>query len=377
MSHDVFLSHSNLDKRFADAACAYLEQAGIRCWIAPRDILPGQTWAGAIIEAISDCSILVLIFSQNANASNPVITEVERAVNKERVILPFRIDKTIPTGDMEFFLSRTHWLDALTPQLDQALSNLVTSVRSILDLGIVSSAKPANITGQDERLDIGPTGRMVLIPEQDFMMGSNLSEEDQRPAHRVHISRFWIAPTPVTNHQYAQFVAATGHRPAPFVTEVQYSNPLQPVVGISWLDAQACCTWMGGRLPTEAEWEAAARGGSGLMFGFDGRVDREKANYGNLIGFPQAVAKYPPNPYALFDMSGNVWEWCCDWYEPNYYQHSPIDNPTGPLTGTARVLRGGSWNSLAESIACSYRGSNVPTQSGNRCYGFRLARSRP
>jgi hypothetical protein len=134
MAHDVLISYSNKDKRVADAVCAALEARGIRCWIAPRDILPGYQYGKAIIRAINGARVLVLIFSSNSNKSQQVIREVERSVSKGLPIIPFRIEDVLPTEDMEFFVSAAHWLDAWTPPLEPHLNQLAESVSSLLDL---------------------------------------------------------------------------------------------------------------------------------------------------------------------------------------------------------------------------------------------------
>jgi hypothetical protein len=132
MAHDVFISHSSLDRTFATAACSRLEQAGIRCWIAPRDVPPGSDWATSIVKAIQDCRIMVLIFTGNANAPGPVWKEIERASHHLKVILPFRIENVSPKDALEFHLSSVHWLDAITPPLEQHFDALIQEVRRLL-----------------------------------------------------------------------------------------------------------------------------------------------------------------------------------------------------------------------------------------------------
>jgi hypothetical protein len=124
MPYDVFISHSHEDKTIADAVCARLESRGLRCWVAPRDILPGADWDVAIIDGISECKVLLLIFSSNANKSIQVKHEVERAMHKGIPILPFRVEDVIPSKSLEYFLGPTHWLDALTPPIEQHLDRL-------------------------------------------------------------------------------------------------------------------------------------------------------------------------------------------------------------------------------------------------------------
>lgn len=132
MAFDVFISYSSKDKPAADAACAVLESRGLRCWLAPRDILPGADWSQSIIDALNDCRVMVLIFSGNANASPQVKREVERAVNRGRTIIPVRIEEVLPAKALEYFLSTPHWLDAFTPPLEQHLERLAATIQQLL-----------------------------------------------------------------------------------------------------------------------------------------------------------------------------------------------------------------------------------------------------
>lgn len=142
MTHDVFLSHSSKNKGVADACCAALEAAGLRCWVAPRDVTPGQEYGEAIVNAISTCRLMVLIFSREANSSPHIRREVERALSKNKVIIPFRIEDIPPTGSLEYALSGTHWLDAITPNLESGIRELVVIVRRILNPA--DAASPSN-----------------------------------------------------------------------------------------------------------------------------------------------------------------------------------------------------------------------------------------
>ena len=132
MALDTFISYSSKDKTAADAACAVLERAGVRCWIAPRDIRPGQEYGHAIIEAIDQCRVMVLIFSADANDSRQIHREIERAVSKGVPIIPLRIEEVVPTRSMEYFLGAIHWLDALTPPLEKHLQQLAEAVKALL-----------------------------------------------------------------------------------------------------------------------------------------------------------------------------------------------------------------------------------------------------
>src|SRR5512134_1829124 len=148
MPHDVFVSYSAEDKPTADAVCATLENKGIRCWIAPRDILPGVDWGGAIVDAINASRVMVLVYSAKANASPQIKREVERAVNRGLSVIPFRIEDVPMSKTLEYFMSMPHWLDALTPPLQQHLDRLAETTRTILEgAGTVLASPPGRHTG--------------------------------------------------------------------------------------------------------------------------------------------------------------------------------------------------------------------------------------
>jgi TIR domain len=142
MPHDAFISYSSHDKTAADAACAALEASGVRCWIAPRDITPGVEWGAAIIDAINQSRVLVLIFSARANGSPQIRREVERAVHKAIPIIPLRIEDIAPTDSLEYFIGTVHWLDALTPPLEAHLRRLTESVKALLKIAAPERLSP-------------------------------------------------------------------------------------------------------------------------------------------------------------------------------------------------------------------------------------------
>jgi formylglycine-generating enzyme required for sulfatase activity/tRNA A-37 threonylcarbamoyl transferase component Bud32 len=222
--------------------------------------------------------------------------------------------------------------------------------------------------------------KYLWVPPGTFMMGCSLGDnewckDDEKPTHSVTISKgFWMGQTEVTVGAYKRFAAAMG-RQMPLAPEFNsgWTNDNMPMVMVTWEDAGDYCTWAGGRLPTEAEWEYAARGGSA------------EARYGNLDetawywdncgdpGQPYEVAQKRANGLGLFDVLGNVWEWVNDWYDEKYYQSSPTQDPPGPMSGQRRVVRGGSWVNAPGYVRVSVRDSYEP---GSRIsnYGFRCAR---
>jgi len=141
LAHDVFISYSSIDKTVADATCAKLESRGIRCWIAPRDIRPGDEWGSAIIHGIVDSRAFVLLFSANADKSRQVVREVERAVNRGIPVIPFRIENVMPTESMEYFINTPHWLDAFQPPLEDHLNYLADVIETILKGGDASTVQ--------------------------------------------------------------------------------------------------------------------------------------------------------------------------------------------------------------------------------------------
>jgi hypothetical protein len=162
MTHDVFISYSSKDKPTADATCAILEGKGIRCWIAPRDILPSADWGEAIIDAIGGARVFVLVFSSNANASPQIKREVERAINRGIPVVPFRIENVVPTKSLEYFLSTPHWLDAFSPPLEQHLNYLATVVSSILQ-GAAAPPPPPDDGAPNRRWIMAGGGVAVLV----------------------------------------------------------------------------------------------------------------------------------------------------------------------------------------------------------------------
>ena len=222
---------------------------------------------------------------------------------------------------------------------------------------------------------------MVLIPGGWFLMGSERGQANEAPVHRVWVDTFAIAKYPVNNRYYGQFLAASGYSVPPFWHEPRFSQPEQPVVGVSWHDAEEYCRWLsrhwkqGVRLPTEAEWERAARGGiEGAAYPWGDETPQEKCFRGCDPdgGGPLAVGANEPNPFGLHDMSEGVHEWCSDWYDYNYYRVSPDRNPSGPASGRRRSSRGGSWRHRVPFSRCAAR-SSLPPEFHYADYGFRLA----
>jgi len=296
-------------------------------------------------------------------------------------------------------------------------------------VGIYTPRSPeatTNIVGNDG-------AEMVLVPAGEFAMGSDADEieallrqysglrrerlRDEIPKHRVFLEAFYIDKYEVTNARFQQFVQATGYRTdperdgggsvyqngkwEPLNTGETWRTPLgpgssleglaeHPVVQVTWRDARAYCKWAGKRLPTEAEWEKAARGTEGLVYPWGQQFDGKRLNFCDRncdssgkdssvdddYRFSAPVGHYAAgkSPYGVYDMAGNVWEWMEDGYDENYYQHSPDRNPPGPAPDSRVVLRGGSWRSGAASARASRRAGEIPGFR-NSDVGLRCAKS--
>jgi serine/threonine-protein kinase len=253
--------------------------------------------------------------------------------------------------------------------------------------------KPAPQASDGETRTSNKDGMVsVYIPAGEFLMGSTDgdrdAQNDEKPQHTVYLDGYWIDKTEVTNGMYRKCVASGGckepYSKSSNTRSDYYGNSTYadyPVIYVDWDQANAYCGWAGRRLPSEAEWEKAARGTDGRKYPW-GNEDAtcELANYEGknngkdyCVGDTTEVGSYPrgASPYGIMDMAGNVWEWVNDWYDGNYYQNSPSKNPQGPESGSERVLRGGSWVNDSRSVRAANRGWNVPVNrddySGFRC----------
>lgn len=224
--------------------------------------------------------------------------------------------------------------------------------------------------------------RMLSIPEGWFLMGGESGQDNERPIHRVWVDAFELAAYQVTNADYAHFLAATNHRQPLHWNDPNLSHPEQPVVAPSWFDAVAYCEWLSAqtgrsyRLPSEAEWERAARGGlEQKLFPWGDEPLESLANYASRWKTaPEPVGRAEKNAFGLFDVGANVHEWCADWFQADYYSVSPDRNPKGPAEGTRRSSRGGSWRHQTKVSRCSAR-SSIPPEFQYADYGFRVAKS--
>jgi sulfatase modifying factor 1 len=252
----------------------------------------------------------------------------------------------------------------------------------------ITRRSPIEVTHPDDGVNkaAGPglassaKSEMILIPEGPFLRGYSEGGFDEKPEGRIKLDAYWIDRFEVTYQDYFAFVSATGHR-KPISRYVKHfeklSGSAQPAVYVSWEDADAYCRYRGGRLPTEAEWEKAARGPEGLLWPWGNTDQTGWANTGNAdrFEFTAPVGSFPhdQSPFGVFDMDGNAMEWVADWYQEDIYKDSR-PNPQGPPTGFSRVIKGASWGTLGQETRLSIRLKMIP-DFRDTTIGFRCART--
>jgi sulfatase modifying factor 1 len=238
------------------------------------------------------------------------------------------------------------------------------------------SHPPAAITGKDG-------APMVLVPAGEFTMGSDEGDDDEQPVHRVGLDSFYLDTFEVTNGRFAKFVAAIQSEPpwgfADQETPVVHAE--QPVRWVNWMDALGYCLWAGKRLPTEAEWEKAARGTDGRVYPWGN--DPPTAAHA-VFGLTEGAETVSPighrdpgrSPYGVHDLAGNLYEWVTDWYDDAFYTQNAPSNPRGPVEGTTKVQRGGSYINSPYRLRAAFRTKGDPTEHDPHV-GFRCAQDAP
>lgn len=235
---------------------------------------------------------------------------------------------------------------------------------------------------------------MVFVPAGDFLMGSSDADielykeifplrdisrfDNERPQRTVYVDAFYIDKLEVTNQQFKQFLSDTGYKPKHYLDYPPHNTEDQPAVVLDWSDAAAYAKWAGKRLPTEAEWEKAARGTDGRIWPWGNEWDPTKLSGNDGTGLIDGyvltapVGQFPQgaSPYGALDMAGNLWEWVSDWYVSDYYEYAPNKNPMGPESGDGRVLKGGGWAENLDFTRCANRFGGNP---GSLIIGFRCA----
>jgi len=320
-------------------------------------------------------------------------SKVEQFIHETDVVNNMLISDKTDSGQDIFRDVERIWLYPVAGDNDNFILTVVakfkiSALKKRLAISTVNRQEPidrsTNKTSQD----------MVYVAGGTFIMGSNSGESDEKPVHKVYLNSFYIDRYEVTNAQYCKFLNEKGNQTegdatwlnindkdckivkqgGRYVPVSGYAN--HPVIDVTWYGARAYARWAGKRLPTEAEWEYAARGGNksrGYRYSGSNNVNEVAWYAKNSGGNPHPVGTKKPNELGLYDMSGNVEEWCVDWYNENYYSKSPYGSPTGPSSGKYRVLRGGSWNCYDVNTRCATRDLFNPL---SRYYfiGFRCVR---
>lgn len=388
MSH-TFISYAREDAKFALKLAKALRAAGVEIWLDQFDLPSGARWDRAVQAALETCARFLIILSPAAIGSENVQDEIAVALDENKTIVPVlfqacktplrlrRLQHVDFTGDFQTAFAELMEDLQTAPRGNEptpASAPAVTpQLRAVAQASLPVDKRSA-LRSSPEKMIAPPEG-MALIPAGWFLMGGD-KEEREKPIHKVYVDAFFMDKYQVTVAQYQRFLKATQANNPPERKE-QIKFPKRSVVNVSWNDAQAYAQWAGKRLHTEAEWEYAGRGGyTGLPgepryeYPWGDEIDASKANY-DSNGLKD-VGSYPANGFDLFDMAGNVWDWCADWFDENYYKNSPERNPCGPAQAEYCVLRGGSWNSSPQDLRCAYRLYLDPTvQDG--VAGFRCA----
>lgn len=322
--------------------------------------------------------------SSSADKSDNFLRKRNSSVSKRisvvkilRILSPFLLILALIITGM-FILNKNRQKTILIPATDDQSEeyNIVTAQFS--EKKFLSETVTVRESGKDG-------ARMIFIPGGTFPMGADDSTAgaDERPVHTVYIDSFWIDETEVTNFQYKGCVDSGSCSPpekSSSATRIKYYGNSDfdgyPVIFINWDQADIYCKWMGKRLPTEAEWEKAARGTNSIRFWPWGNIppDQERLNFNRNVGDTVAAGSYPSNisPYGVLDMAGNVQEWVFDWYSETYYKNSPTSNPSGPISGEQKITRGGSWINFDIHNRVSFR-YPVLKDKGTDSIGFRCA----
>ena len=327
---------------------------------------------------ISPNSSITITFDKDPNTVQVNIGVVESSGINTVISGPF------PIGELDLKLT---WTDG-----ERSLKyTVVSSDTDVIEPEPIPDPEPETIA---------PDG-MVLIPEGDFEMGSDHgdADPDEQPVHTVFLDAYYIDENEITNAQFKEFILANPEWQKNKIEE-KFGNANylldwngnnypdeeddHPVRYVSWYAAMAYAVWVDKRLPTEAEWEKASRGGlNGKKYPWGNQINGTRANYGKNIGHTTPVGKYPPNDFGVYDTSGNVWEWCLDAFEANFYANSPRKNPVAGGDSiedivnnfeniqSNRGIRGSGWNGNAEWGRCANRFGNTPDFAGIGALGFR------
>ena len=353
----VFVSYAHKDGYLVYPEIKALHDSGVRIWF-DGGIDPGNEWPEDIAQALLKAQMFLVFVTPSSVESQNVRNEINYAINKKKPFLAVHLQEVqLPAG-----------LELRMGDIQAILKYRMTEENYNKKL---LSTFPEVVVEEKKKTEI----EMVLIPEGKFIMGSPESEEgrsDDETQHEVLISKpYYMGKYAVTQEEWQSVMANTPSRKA--------RGSKLPITDLSWRDCWQFIKKLnsntdgGYRLPSEAEWEYACRAGKTTTFSFGNYLTMNDANFEakNL----ETVGNYSPNSYGLYDMHGNVWEWCEDWYKKDYPEGTVTD-PKGPSTGVFRVLRGGSFYDLASRARCSNRFYSSPSLPNEPSFGFRLARTK-
>jgi formylglycine-generating enzyme required for sulfatase activity len=386
---DIFISYARQDRPRAAAVAKALEDHGWSVWWDWR-IPAGKTFRQVIQEQLDRARCVIVLWSARSIARTWVIEEAAEGAQRG-ILVPALIENVRPPlGFREIQAADlVGWEgEPDAPDFLRLCSDIEPLIGATAIVPTAAKDQPTSQAPQQSSAQTNPKDGLsyVWIAPGEFWMGATSGDAeaypDEKPRHRVRITMgFWLSDTPVTVAAYKRFVAERPDfkMPPPPDFNPKWSKEDHPVVRVTWDEATAYCKWAGGRLPTEAQWEYAARGGKeGLKYPWGNEITSENANYaGGKWKGTSPVRSYPANAWGLYDMAGNVWEWIADCYDENYYAtpspDKPAEDPRGPKSGKVRVLRGASFLNEAAFLRAASRLRNDP---GNSYYniGFRCVR---
>ncbi len=351
---DVFLCHNSQDKPEVKKIARQLQQEGLKPWLDEWELRPGLSWQELLEEQIEDIKTAAVFVG--SSGLGPWQKREMRAFLSEFVdrgcpVIPVLLENAPQKPKLPIFLKAMTWVDFRRRE-SNPMGKLVWGVTGNkpvdFNTPISETVTPEKGQAQSFTEDLGNdiTLEMVSIPGGSFMMGSPSGEgyRSEKPQHQVSIPKFFMGKYPITQAQYKQAIAKN-----PSYFQGDDCDDYCPVERVSWQDAEEFCqrlsrqTGKKYRLPTEAEWEYACRAGTTTPYHFGQAITDKLANYDNNVGRTTSVGQFPPNVFGLYDMHGNVWEWCQDDWHDNY-EGAPTDgSPWLSENSSNKVIRGGSW----------------------------------
>jgi formylglycine-generating enzyme required for sulfatase activity/predicted MPP superfamily phosphohydrolase/nucleotide-binding universal stress UspA family protein len=383
--YDLFVSHNSADKPIVRQVTQALARQGLRVWLDETELLPGSQWQKAVREAI-EASRAAAVFI-GPHGEGPWQTEemqacLSEAVDRGMVVVPVLLPGLGTRPELPLFLRSRTWLDLREGIDESSIARLISGIR-----GAEGEARITSPVAGD--LFVEPTTgiRCLLVPAGTFEMGEAGISDEELPVHQVQLSSpFWLGETPVTNQQYGEFLKSEKHSEPSHWSDDRFNGDDQPVVGVSWDDAVAFCAWLSrksGRrveLPTEAQWEFAARGPERRRYPWgDGPgPDETRAWFNDTAGdTTHPVGRLPAGrgPFGHLDLAGNVWEWCRDVWNDDAYKGREGKVTLDPFVEDGdkerRPVRGGCWLNQAQDLRAACRGG-VPAGDRLQYRGFRV-----